>query len=182
MAHTWNVITWTHFPHHWPFVLGIHWLPMNSQYYVELWWLLFSRHDKWFWTNSRVIWDTLFAAILMENRSFYMLPSTMNGHEFDDRWIVYLWIIYLKIHTIFCNRQKLKSYVMTPSGSLSLQMQHSLAQQRIDLTIATFTGTITINCLQKNLSKQCKVLLARFYKSAIRQTFAGRKMIWNLDC
>ena len=78
-----DVIKWKHFPRYWPFVRGIHRLPVNSRQKSQ-WWgtLIFSL--IWAWTNSwanngdagdlrrrRAHYD----AIVMYPHSFTNLPS-----------------------------------------------------------------------------------------------------------
>ena len=52
-----DVIKWKHFPHYWPFVWGIHWLPVNFLHKGQWRWaLMFSLISTWtnVWVNN---WD-----------------------------------------------------------------------------------------------------------------------------
>ena len=77
----WNVIKWKHFPHYWPFVLGIHRSPVNSPHQSQ--WsgaLVFSL--IWPWINRWV--NKLEAGDLRRHRPHYdvilMILIINNNH------------------------------------------------------------------------------------------------------
>ena len=71
-----NVIKWKHFPRNWPFVLGIHWSPVNSPHKGQWRWaLMFSLICAWIngWVNNREAGD------LRRHRGHYDVNVMVTG-------------------------------------------------------------------------------------------------------
>ena len=82
-----NIVTWTHFPYYWPFVLGIHWLPVDSQHKgLVIQSLVVSLVLAWisFWTNSQVAG---------EMKCLYTHPDEISLFDHGDDHSSLIWMI-----------------------------------------------------------------------------------------
>ena len=97
-----DVIKWKHFPHYWPFVLGIHQSPVNSRSSKQSWGWWFETPSRPLWRH-RNVWGVIYCP-----RPRYLIPhisltvpvvietsdtiSNQNWHShtvYIERWVYY---------------------------------------------------------------------------------------------